>query len=155
MNNAIAVVTSELVNGMVKFHSCEDCKDTIITINLTGPKNSIHAIHIHEYGDTTNGCTSLGDHYNPYKTTHGSFRYPEFPRHAGDLINNIEFDNDGYFFIQYADPSVNILDIYGRSIVIHHGVDDEGKGVGRLRDESLKTGNAGARIACGVIGRMK
>ena len=37
-------------------------------------------------------------------------------------------------------------------IIIHNKPDDLGKGVGELREESLKTGNAGSRVACGVIG---
>ena len=37
-------------------------------------------------------------------------------------------------------------------IIIHENEDDLGRGSGELREESLKTGNAGSRVACGVIG---
>ena len=49
---------------------------------------------------------------------------------------------------------VDFSDIYGRSIVIHDGVDDLGRGTGKNKAESLKTGNAGTRLACGIIGRQ-
>lgn len=42
--------------------------------------------------------------------------------------------------------------VIGRSMVVHADQDDLGKGVGDKKEESLKTGNAGARVACGIIG---
>lgn len=150
--NAIALIESDTVNGEILFHQCRGHTGTIITINLFGPPNSVHAIHIHEYGDLTDGCTSLGGHWNPTHTTHGSFINIGQPRHAGDLINNVFFNNNGKFFYKYVDPLVKIPDIYGRSVVIHDGIDDLGLGENK---ESLETGNAGGRIACGIIGRKK
>lgn len=137
-----------IVSGIVYFESTVD--GTEVLFNLRGPSNSTHAIHIHEYGDTRRGCESLGGHWNPQRTTHGSFVYPEFPRHAGDLINNLEFDSRGYFRFSYIDPLIRIADIYGRSVVIHDGIDDLGVGDNA---ESLITGNAGGRIGCAIIGR--
>jgi Cu-Zn family superoxide dismutase len=119
-------------------------------------KNVRHAIHIHEFGDTTDGCKSLGLHYNPENTTHGSFLYPYNQRHAGDLINNFPTDNNGSFMYEYNDPSIkSIQSILGRSIVIHKGIDDLGQGKGDKKKESLISGNAGERIICGVIGLKK
>jgi Cu-Zn family superoxide dismutase len=40
-------------------------------------------------------------------------------------------------------------------LIIHQDPDDCGQGQGPLRAESLKTGNAGKRIACAVIGYAK
>ena len=42
-------------------------------------------------------------------------------------------------------------DVAGRAVVVHAGEDDLGQGVGDAAAESVKTGNAGARVACGII----
>ncbi len=155
--NAICMLKSDTVNGYVSFHQCSIYSHVRVKIHLKGPPRQIHAIHIHEYGDMRRGCDSLGAHYNPYQTTHGSMAY-EMSRHAGDLINNVEFDSQGNFHYEYEDrlinlfPSSSIDHILGRSIVIHEKEDDLGLGVGAKREESLKTGNAGKRICCGIIG---
>ena len=155
--NAICILKSDTVNGYVYFHQCSIYDNVKIKFHLKGSPLKTHAIHIHEYGDMRRGCDSLGAHYNPYQTTHGSI-YREMPRHAGDLINNIIFDQNGQFIYEYEDrlinlfPSSSIDNILGRSIVIHEKEDDLGLGTGNLREESLKTGNAGKRICCGIIG---
>ena len=73
-------------------------------------------------------------------------------RHVGDL-GNIEAGADGKAVYDMEDHLIMIYgdsaNIVGRSVVVHAGVDDLGKGG---NEESLKTGNAGARVACGVIG---
>jgi Cu-Zn family superoxide dismutase len=153
MKNAICILDK---NGYVTFKQCCIHHSVTVTFNLINfPKESIHAIHIHEYGDTTDGCKSLGLHYNPKNTTHGSFMISENPRHAGDLINNFKSDKSGSFQFQYEDESITLFgedSILGRSVVIHEGRDDLGLGKGDKRKESLISGNAGKRIVCGVIG---
>lgn len=150
--NAVSVLESEIINGTVTFHQCPKHEDCIVSINMKGPPNSIHAIHVHEFGDIRKGCESLGPHWNPHNETHGSILVTEHPRHAGDLCSNMVFDEKGVFSIQYKDPLVKVDQIYGRSIVVHEGKDDLGLGGDQ---ESLKTGNAGKRLACGIIGRVK
>lgn len=116
---------------------------------------SIHAIHIHEYGDLSNGCISLGFHYNPFNTKHGSRLIPNKERHAGDLINNLYTDSNGNFVYEYIDDLITLYgeeSILGRSVVIHEGIDDLGCGKNELEKESLISGNAGKRISCGIIG---
>ena len=153
--NAIATIVSDKVNGYIFFHQCNAASPVTILFRLSGPKNETHAIHIHEYGDLRRGCESLGPHFNPTNTTHGSLLY-NMNRHAGDLINNLKFDQGGNFKYEYEDSSISLYNyskcILGRSIVIHDGIDDLGLGQGKNREESLKTGNAGKRIACAVIG---
>jgi len=163
--NAIAIINPIVNNGIsgfVKFHQCFPNSLTRVFIQLSGFKpNQTHAIHIHEFGDLTKGCSSLGAHFNPDKTTHGSLAYPQDPRHAGDMINNIKSNYGGNVVFEYEDPLITVFpgkyNILGRSIVIHRLQDDLGRNSqgGRGTGESLITGNAGERIACSVIGLSK
>jgi Cu-Zn family superoxide dismutase len=156
--NAIAILVSENINGYVRFHQCSPSSPVTIKFLIKGTSNQTHAIHIHEFGDLRNGCDSLGTHFNPTGETHGSIMY-NMPRHAGDLINNIVFGVDGIFHYDNNDNSISLYHgprcILGRSIVIHEKPDDLGLGTGGSKEESLKTGNAGKRICCAVIGLAK
>lgn len=137
------------VFGSVDFYPTMD-NTALVKVNLWGlPPERILGFHIHEYGDSSNGCTSLGSHWNPYKQPHGSIFGNPLRRHAGDLINNIITDKYGKFSIHYVDNLVKVEDIIGRSIVIHDKADDLGLGG---NPESLKTGNAGSRMDCAIIG---
>uniref|UniRef100_A0A2C9KPW1 Superoxide dismutase [Cu-Zn] n=1 Tax=Biomphalaria glabrata TaxID=6526 RepID=A0A2C9KPW1_BIOGL len=111
----------------------------------------LHGFHVHQYGDSTNGCTSAGPHFNPFGKTHGG--PTDEVRHVGDL-GNLTAGSDGVAHFEIKDHLVKIHGehtVVGRSLVVHAGIDDLGKGVGEQKEESLKTGNAGARVACGVI----
>ncbi|EPB73020.1 copper/zinc superoxide dismutase [Ancylostoma ceylanicum] len=75
-------------------------------------------------------------------------------RHTGDL-GSIVVGADGVARFNITDYMVKIHgknSVIGRAVVVHAGTDDLGRGTGHRRAESLRTGNAGARIACGVIG---
>ena len=145
------------IYGCVYFHQCSPYDITRIRFELHGTAGETHAIHIHEFGDVRDGCKSLGLHFNPFRKPHGSF-LRKTVRHAGDLINNINFDERGVFVYEYEDPLISLFgdeSIIGRSIVIHEGRDDEGQGVGYHQKESLISGNAGHRVQCGIIGVCK
>lgn len=107
-------------------------------------ENSRHGFHIHEFGDCTAGdATSAGGHFNPHGTDHGGPM--DNVRHVGDM-GNLETDENGVGRIDYIDPLLDFEgpeNIIGRAVVVHAGEDDM---------ESQPTGEAGPRLACGVIG---
>ena len=119
---------------------------TLIKGTITGLEPGAHGVHIHEFGDMSDGCKSMGGHYNPDNVNHGDLN----EGHVGDL-GNIEADEDGKADFSIKAHRVDLIgdrSVVGRGIVVHADEDDLGKGGD---EESLKTGNAGDRLACGVI----
>jgi Cu-Zn family superoxide dismutase len=109
-----------------------------------------HGFHVHALGNLSGGCASAGPHWNPLGATHGA--RADTVRHAGDL-GNILADAHGVAEFEFEDVVLSLngpLSIIGRTLMVHAGQDDLGRGGD---DESKKTGNAGGRAACGVIGR--
>ena len=140
------------VSGIVKFK--QNLTDNITTIDydVNGLSEGLHGFHIHEFGDLSKGCKSAGGHYNPFKLTHGGPN--DKKRHVGDL-GNIIADKNGNAKGTINDKLVKLIGmnmVAGRSIVVHKDKDDLGKGG---FDDSLTTGHAGARLACGIIVRSK
>lgn len=106
--------------------------------------NTKHGFHIHEYGDcTAPDGSSAGAHFNPTHEPHGGL---QSPRHAGDM-GNIVADAHGRAKIDLVAPNLSINGtinpIIGRGLIIHENPDDL---------VSQPVGNAGPRLACGVIG---
>lgn len=145
---AICVVhpTTFLQEGEGVIYLEEDNGSTLIYGEIKGLTPGLHGFHIHRTGNLTEGCKSLCSHYNPFNQTHGGPN--DDVRHVGDL-GNILADETGVARFKIRDNLIKIRDVVGRSIVVHKDPDDLGKGGD---EESLKTGNAGARVACGIIG---
>ncbi|XP_037403560.1 superoxide dismutase [Cu-Zn]-like [Pygocentrus nattereri] len=131
------------VTGTVHFEQQDEGAPVKLTGEISGLTAGLHGFHVHAFGDNTNGCISAGPHYNPHNKTH-----------VGDL-GNVTAGDDGVAKINIEDKILSLsgpYSIIGRTMVIHEKVDDLGKGGD---EESLKTGNAGGRLACGVIGRLQ
>uniref|UniRef100_A0A914H8J8 Superoxide dismutase [Cu-Zn] n=4 Tax=Globodera TaxID=31242 RepID=A0A914H8J8_GLORO len=131
-----------------------DKEDGPVTIQgeIKGLAPGLHGFHVHVYGDLTNGCTSAGPHFNPTNKTHGGPN--DEVRHVGDL-GNVHAGADGVAKIEFSDKVIALTgphNIVGRTLVVHKLEDDLGRGVGDSEKESKTTGNAGPRLACGVIG---
>jgi Cu-Zn family superoxide dismutase len=92
-------------------------------------------------------------HFNPFGKNHGCPGLKE--RHVGDL-GNIVTNGKGEAKYVFYDNVIKLrgtkCNIIGRGLIIHEDEDDCGAGT---NTESLKTGNAGKRIACAVIGYSK
>ena len=135
------------ISGTVYFE--ETNEGVKIDYQIRGLYDGPHGFHIHEYGDLTDGCTSACAHFNPDGATHGGLDTKI--RHFGDLGNIESKDRlaEGSLFLPNGRLDGSKYSILGRMIIVHADRDDLGEGGD---EESLKTGNAGKRLACGVIG---
>ena len=144
---AICVLHQNKYKGHILFTELKNY--TKIEVKLSGLPPGKRGFHIHEKGNLMDGCKSLCAHFNPFGNNHGGLNKKD--SHVGDL-GNIEVDADGNVDCVLKAKKVRLTgehSVIGRSIVIHEKEDDLGKGG---NEESLKTGNAGSRIACGIIG---
>ncbi len=122
------------ISGDVNFYQRDGVVWVIVSV--TGlPKNEsgFFALHIHEGKSCEGeGFPETGGHYNPKKSPH--------PMHAGDLPPLLSCDGEAYMAV--LTDRFNIDDIMGRTVIIHSQADDF---------TSQPSGNAGEKIACGII----
>uniref|UniRef100_A0A914X8Y9 Superoxide dismutase [Cu-Zn] n=1 Tax=Plectus sambesii TaxID=2011161 RepID=A0A914X8Y9_9BILA len=131
--------------GVVEFK--EEGDEVKVTGAINGLSAGEHGFHVHQKGDLGDSCKNAAGHFNPEKKAHGGPDAKE--RHVGDL-GNIKAEGDKAT-ISIKDPMIKLSgphSIVGRAIVIHEKADDLG-----LKDTeaSRTTGDAGNRVACGVI----
>lgn len=154
----VSAMPEAVVVGLINSHGMEIATATLTEQSEGGVKIILegdnlppgeHGFHIHDRG----ACVppdfeSAGGHYNPTNSKHG-FKHPNGP-HAGDL-ENILVKEDGSVYVELEaklvsldpDHENTLFTKEGTSLVIHENPDDY---------ISQPAGNAGARIACGVIG---
>lgn len=123
--------------GEIKFYQKRNHVVVSATVNgLPDTPSGFFGFHIHE-GQTCTGISfaDTGNHYNPANKPH--------PMHAGDLPP-LMLCNGGAYQITATDR-FHVEDIIGRTVVIHSMPDDF---------RSQPSGNAGTKIACGVIQRV-
>ena len=142
----IASASDSKVTGKVTFKQRRS--NLKISATFTGLTAGEHGFHIHETGDcSAPDAKSAGGHFNPKGGEHGYVRAHHF--HAGDL-GNIKAGEDVTGSKDNMSMSATILSleegaensIIGRAVVIHAGADDM---------KTQPSGNAGARVGCGVI----
>jgi Cu-Zn family superoxide dismutase len=119
----------------------------LLKMSLKGAVPGEHAFHIHAVGKCEAPFTSAGGHFNPASRKHGMEAAEG--SHAGDMPN-LHIPANGELTIEIANPMISLakgqpnslFDADGSAIIIHAGVDDY---------KTDPTGNAGDRIACGII----
>ncbi len=134
-NKTIGEATFEQVGGKVR-----------VVIFVQGLKpGQEHGLHIHEKGDCSSGDgMSAGGHFNPLGRPHG--KPGSAQSHAGDLPS-LKANKRGRANVQVDVGNITVTpgstSIIGRAVIVHAAPDDF---------KTQPTGNAGARLACGVIG---
>lgn len=166
--------------GTISFEQTNRSKPVEVFINLYGlEKNHIHGVHIHEKGDLGDHCMNTGGHFNPYGKDHGNhtgdlinnvrtnkdgvvqLRYVdnEISLYAGK--NNIigrsivihKFADDkgeSKFYERMSDDALSKFARERKYISGSKNFNRE-KVLEKVKSESTKSGNAGPRIACGLI----
>jgi Cu-Zn family superoxide dismutase len=133
------------VMGTVRFSQMMD--KVKVTADISGLSPGKHGFHIHQFGDCTAADgKSAGGHYNPTGQPHAG--PDQKMRHMGDL-GNVEADASGKAHYERLDSHLMLNGrdtIIGRGVIVHGGADDL---------TSQPSGDAGPRVACGVIGIAK
>nr|WUR10739.1 sod [Calliteara abietis nucleopolyhedrovirus] len=149
MIRAVCVIKGD-VDGRVSFVQSAPGQRVVISGYLLNLPKGLHGFHVHEFGDTSNGCTSAGEHFNPFDRDHGA---PDAEiKHVGDLGNVESKGCCSLTEINVFNDAITLhgpLSVLGRSLVVHTNRDDLG-----LTDHPLSktTGNSGGRLGCGIIG---
>lgn len=133
------------VSGVATFTQVQDViKIVADVVGLTPGK---HGFHIHELGDCSGpDAMSAGAHFNPSQMPHGA---PDAQQHHAGDFGNVIAEANGKAHYEFVDNSISFEgqnSILGRSMVVHEKQDDL---------HSQPAGNAGVRLACGVIGIVK
>lgn len=147
-NTGLARLTStspdSMVSGTVLLTETPDGLRMVARVEHAPPGR--HGFHIHENGSCADAGKGAGGHYNPTGASHGFL--PEagmHGAHAGDF-GNITVDNDGIGTLELTLPGLSVsggrYPVAGKAVILHADTDDL---------TTQPTGNAGARIACGVI----
>lgn len=132
-----------------------------ISVVATGARLApgFHGFHVHATGvcDAASAFTSAGGHENPGAKTHGA--------HAGDMTPLL-VNADGTTWSSFRTDrfvDAEVFDADGSAVIVHAGPDNLANIPTRYRTDAgagpdaatLATGDAGARVACGVIRRAK
>src|SRR5262245_9909828 len=144
--SAIASLKDASGNEVGKAALTETPSGVLIRLDLTGVPSGEHALHFHAVGKCEPpDFKSAGPHFNPGEHKHG-IENPE-GSHAGDMPN-LHVPGDGKLSLEVLNPAVTLsgksalLDEDGSALVIHAAADDY---------RTDPAGNAGDRIACGII----
>jgi superoxide dismutase, Cu-Zn family len=130
-------------------------QSVIVRAEVEGLTPGFHGFHVHSVGECVAPFTSAGGHYNPAATGHGS--------HAGDMPSLLVLD-DGTAQLQFATDRFTIAELFdadGTAIIVHALPDNfaniptryQSTTEGTFGPDSatLATGDAGGRVACGVV----
>ena len=136
----------QTAKGTVHFSDAADGNVEVV-VDLTAVPPGVHGFHVHEKGDCGNNAANAGGHFNPTGMVHGA---PDAVSHHSGDFGNVTADANGEVHTRFTTHSISLkagdtTNPVGHAIVLHEKADDL---------VSQPSGNAGARIACGVVETM-
>ena len=138
----LSPTSGSTASGTVKLTQLAD-GSVRVTVDLMGVPPGVHGFHIHDKGDCGDNGNAAGGHFNPAATAHGAPAVD--PHHAGDF-GNVTADSDGRVHSEFTTRSITVeagpSSAVGHAVILHANPDDL---------VTQPTGNAGARIACGIV----
>ncbi len=130
-------VTGQAIEGEIDFDQMKDGSVRVsVSVRNLAPGSQV-GFHIHEMGVCEGDGGSAGGPYNPRGKRHGA----PGKGHAGDLPM-LHADASGLATIDHVSREFKLSNIIGRGLIVHRDADDQ---------KTDPTGNAGPRLACGVI----
>jgi Cu-Zn family superoxide dismutase len=144
-DNATADMKDSAGNDLGTLRLVDGSNGIVVSGELKGLPPGTYAIHVHTTGKCEPPFTSAGGHWNPTNKEHG-LENPQGP-HYGDM-RNITAGSDSTIMVNDTTPGGSLkgtnalIDSDGAAVVVHAKADDY---------KSNPAGNAGARIACGVV----
>jgi Cu-Zn family superoxide dismutase len=137
--------TGSNARGTIHFQELAD-GSVDVQVDLTGVPPGVHGFHVHDKGDCGDNGNAAGGHFNPMNMPHAA---PDAAsRHAGDF-GNVTAGPNGEVHTTFNTRSITVREgttsVSGHAVILHANPDDL---------TTQPTGNAGARIACGVAQSM-
>lgn len=138
----LASISGSNATGTVTLRQLAD-GSVDVSAEFTGVPPGVHGFHIHEKGDCGDNGNAAGAHFNPGGAPHGAPGAPA--HHAGDW-GNVAADASGKVSTRFNTRAITLAEgassAVGRAVILHASPDDL---------TTQPSGNAGARIACGVV----
>ncbi|KQQ45080.1 superoxide dismutase [Duganella sp. Leaf126] len=141
----LAPTANSKTSGLVTFE--QTAAGVHVKAKVEGLTPGLHGFHIHEKGDcSAPDGSSAGGHFNPTSAPHGDPTHSS--KHSGDF-GNITADANGVAMLDVTVPLSQLtltegspVNALNRGVIVHTAPDDL---------KTQPTGNAGGRLACGVI----
>ena len=138
----LAPLGTATAHGSVHFQQQKD-GNVEVTVDLTGlPPSTTHGFDLHDKGSCSDYGNAAGGHYNPTNAPHAA---PDAASHHAGDFGNVTADANGEVHTSFMSHSISVggtNDVVGHAVILHANPDDL---------TSQPAGNAGPRIACGVV----
>jgi Cu-Zn family superoxide dismutase len=148
-HDGVAVLRNQAGERVGTVVFIQQADHVLVQASASGLPDGFHGFHIHSVGDCTGDFTSAGGHLSPAGVSH--------PHHNGDMPVLL-VDAGGVAQMSLSTDRFSVRDLLesgGRAVIVHEAPDNYGNIPARYAPEldamTLATGDAGARIACGVI----